>query len=378
MNKVLVINSGSSSIKFKIFVNEHERVSGIVERIGIPGSFIDYKIGRKEFNYKFNGRVKNHTTALVKVFNQLGDEIDGVTKVGHRVVHGGQDYIKTTLVKKSDLKSLHKYDSIAPLHNPVNLKCVEAAMNILPSAKHYCVFDTAYYNTLPEEAFMYALPYELYEKHNIRRYGFHGVSHKYAAIEAAKKIGKPISKLKIISCHLGSGCSMTATNNGKAVATTMGFTPLEGLMMSTRSGDIDPAIVTYLINGLKYNARQVDEILNKKSGLLGIAGTMDMREILAGAGERVVGYKVKGKFSSDDKKRAKLALDMFIYSIVRYIGQFYVTMGGADVIVFTGGVGERSPVVRQKVLKGIKSLSQMKSLVVSADEELMIAREILK
>lgn len=373
-----MINSGSSSIKFKIFVNEHERVSGIVERIGIPGSFIDYKIGRKEFNYKFNGRVKNHTTALVKVFNQLGDEIDGVTKVGHRVVHGGQDYIKTTLVKKSDLKSLHKYDSIAPLHNPVNLKCVEAAMNILPSAKHYCVFDTAYYNTLPEEAFMYALPYELYEKHNIRRYGFHGVSHKYAAIEAAKKIGKPISKLKIISCHLGSGCSMTATNNGKAVATTMGFTPLEGLMMSTRSGDIDPAIVTYLINGLKYNARQVDEILNKKSGLLGIAGTMDMREILAGAGERVVGYKVKGKFSSDDKKRAKLALDMFIYSIVRYIGQFYVTMGGADVIVFTGGVGERSPVVRQKVLKGIKSLSQMKSLVVSADEELMIAREILK
>ncbi len=373
MSKVLVINSGSSSVKFKIFDGVSERVSGIVERIGIQGSFIDYKIGRKVFHFKFNGRAKNHAIALKEVFNQLGDEITEVTKVGHRVVHGGKEYIKTINVSRSDLKKLHQYDGIAPLHNPVNLKCLEAAMKILPKAEHYCIFDTAYYSTLPQEAYMYALPYELYEKYDIRRYGFHGISHKYAAIEANKKTNAN----KIITCHLGSGCSMTATVGGKAVATTMGFTPLEGLMMSTRSGDIDPAIVTYLINGLKYNARQVDEILNKKSGLLGIAGTMDMREILAGAGEKVVGYKVKQKFSAEDKKRAKLALDMFVYNIVRYIGQFYVTMGGADVIVFTGGVGERSPVVRKKVMNNVKCLGKIKSLVVSANEELMIVKEII-
>ncbi|MEK7167862.1 MAG: acetate kinase, partial [Patescibacteria group bacterium] len=258
-----------------------------------------------------------------------------------------------------------------------NLVCIKKSWELFPQIDQYAIFDTAYYRTLPDYIFRYALPEKLYTEYGIRRYGFHGISHEYAALEGSKKAKINFSKAKIITCHLGSGCSMTATKDGKALSTTMGFTPLEGLMMSTRSGDIDPSIPLFLINeGL--SPEEVDGILNRQSGLLGVANTRDMREILLASGEKVAGYKTEKKFSASEKEKAKLALKMFVYNIVRYAGQFKAVMKGLDLVVFTGGIGERSLALRKLVLKEIKSLGRFKSVVISANEELMIAREIKK
>jgi len=378
MNKILVVNSGSATLKFKILSLPKltEEYSGIVERIGIDGSFLSIKNGKKEEVIKFADGVKNHAEAFVKLTEQLKDILPEIKLVGHRVVHGGGEFSKPQKLDNGVIKKIEKFNKLAPLHNPVNLACAKASLKLIPNAKQYAVFDTAYYTTIPEYAHRYALP-EKYYKLGIRRYGFHGISHKYAAIESAKEISGKLSKLKIITCHLGSGCSITATKFGKAVDTTMGFTPLEGLTMSTRAGDMDASIPLYLIDHLKMKTAEVDKLFNKESGLLGIAGTMDMREILSASGKKVVGYKVNKNFTSEQKEKSKLALDMFVYDIIRYIGQFTAVMGGVDLIVFTGGVGERSPVVRNMVLDGVKNLGKFKSITIPANEELMIAKEVL-
>jgi acetate kinase len=270
---------------------------------------------------------------------------------------------------------LEKFNKLAPLHNPVNLACVKSAMKILPHVDQFAIFDTAYYSSIPDYAHRYALP-EKYYALGIRRYGFHGISHKYAIINGAKKAKIKIAKSKIITCHLGSGCSITATQNGRAVDTTMGFTPLEGLTMSTRAGDLDASIPLYMINELKMTPAEIYDLFNKQSGLLGICGLMDMREILIAAGKKVVGYKSDKKYSKKQQADCRLALEIFVYDIVRYIGQLAMSMSGMDLIVFTGGIGERSPVVRKMVLDRIKSLRKFQSAVVNADEEWMIAQEI--
>lgn len=379
MSKILVINSGSATLKFKVFSGYQltEEISGIVERIDISGSFLSIKIGKNKEVIEFPKKVKNHADALVKVLEEIKDVLPEITLVGHRVVHGGDDFISATRLNTKIVKKLERHNKLAPLHNPVNLSCIKSSLKLIPRAKQFAIFDTAYYTTIPEYARRYALPNKFYDL-GIKKYGFHGISHKYAASEGAKSQKKSLSALRVVSCHLGGGCSVTATKGGKAVGTTMGFTPLEGLMMATRAGDMDASIPLYLINELGMSTVEIDKLFNKQSGLLGVAGTRDMREILSAAGKRVVGYKVKKKFSKKEKENAKLALEMFVYNIVRYIGQFAATMGGLNLVVFTGGVGERSPVIRSMVLKQVKGLGRFKSVVIPANEELMIAREVIK
>jgi acetate kinase len=377
---ILVINSGSATLKFKIFNTESlcETIWGIVERINLKGSFlvIENKTGKSKFNYSKG--IKNHAEALKIVLSKLADsniKLSAIKAIGHRVVHGGEEFTRPTLITKNVLKKLEKYNQLAPLHNPVNIMGIKACLKALPGIKNIAVFDTAYYRTIPDYAFIYPLPLKFYTKHKIRRYGFHGISHQYVAGEAAKKLKRPLNKLKIISCHLGSGASVTATKFGKAIDTSMGFTPLEGLMMSTRTGDLDPAIPLYLIKTLKFNPEKVDEILNKKSGFLGLTGTMDMREVLALAGYKVAGFRQDTRHKRQET-RARLALNIFVYRVQKYIGAYAAAMGGVNVLVFTGGIGERSEIVRKLILKDLKFLGKFKTLVIPANEELMIAREI--
>jgi acetate kinase len=376
---ILVINSGSATLKFKIFdiQNLRETVWGIVERINLQDSFLVIENKAVKLKFDYPKGIKNHAEALKIVLGKLADsdiKLSTIRAIGHRVVHGGEEFTRPTLINKDILNKLDKYDKLAPLHNPVNIAGIKACLAVLPDIKNIAVFDTAYYRTIPDYGFIYPLPLEFYQKHKIRRYGFHGISHQYAAEEAAKKIKKPLGKLKIISCHLGSGASVTATKFGKAIDTSMGFTPLEGLMMSTRAGDLDPAIPLYLIKTLKFSPNKVDEILNKQSGLLGIAGTMDMREILALAGYKIEGFK---KLTTNNKRQttALLALQIFIYRVRKYIGAYAAAMGGVDALVFTGGIGERSEIIRKLILKDLKFLGKFKILVIPANEELMIARE---
>jgi acetate kinase len=300
--------------------------------------------------------------------------------VGHRLVHGGKKYNQPIIITPSILEKLKSNNRLAPLHNPINLACITTCHEVLPNLKNVAVFDTGFYRTLPAQSFLYALPYNYYLEQGIRRYGFHGISHQFVVEQAALKIKKSLSKLKIISCHLGNGCSVTAVKYGQAVETSMGFTPLAGLMMGTRSGDIDPAIVLYLQSQLNLSPTEVDEILNKKSGLLGISGySSDLRDILLACGYGIPGYRAPKKFSQKDKTMAKIALDMFIHNIIRYIGSYATVMGGVDYIVFTAGIGERNADIRRLIMKEVKkAFPQVKSLVIPTNEELMIARQVLK
>ncbi len=363
---ILVINSGSSSLKFKLFDPKlRPAASGIVERIGLDAPFLAFSHGGKERKTPFVS-VRDHAAALKEALAALaavGIDLSAIRAVGHRVVHGGEEFVEPTAIDAAVLKRLHAYDRLAPLHNPPNLSGIEAVLRVLPRVPNVAVFDTAFYRTMPAEAYMYALPYELYEKHRIRKYGFHGISHAYVAGEAAKLLKKPLAKLKLVTCHLGSGASVTAVKGGKAVDTSMGFTPLEGLTMSTRCGDIDPEIPVWLMRELKMAPDEVDELMNKRSGTLGISGHKDMRDVLAGA--------KKGE------KRAKLALDMFVYDVVRYAGEFMAVMGGCDAIVFTAGVGERSEEIRKMIMKRLSAF-KLKHLVVPTDEEGSIARQAAK
>lgn len=338
---ILVLNSGSSSIKYKLFDVEEQSEKlldkGLVERIG--------------------GKIPSHKEAINFILNKIGAKIEAV---GHRVVHGGNRFNKSVLIDNDVIKAIEDFTELAPLHNPPSLLTINESRKILSNIPHVAVFDTAFYYDMPECAYMYAIPYKFYEKYKIRKYGFHGTSHRYVSNQAAGLLKRPLNKLKIITCHLGNGCSITAVDRGKAIDTSMGFTPLEGLVMGTRSGDLDPAIIPYIMEKENIDVDAVMEILNKKSGLLGVSGlSNDMRELM------------KEKAGN---KKVKLALDIFIYRIKKYIGSYTGVMSGCDAVVFTGGIGENNPGLIREICKGVVS-KDTKTLVIPTDEELMIARD---
>ncbi|MFH1413884.1 MAG: acetate kinase [Candidatus Omnitrophota bacterium] len=343
--KMLIINSGSSSIKYKFFDMPTERTisKGSIEHIGEKQS-----------------EVKDHYNGIKIVL----EKIRKVDAVGHRVVHGAEEFKKPALINRAVIEKIKQCSSIAPLHNPANLDGIIACKRLLPGVKQVAVFDTAFHQTIPDYAYIYGLPFEYYKQLGIRKYGFHGTSHEYVANEAARRLKKRLNKLKIITCHLGNGCSITAIDKGKSIDTSMGFTPLEGLIMGTRSGDIDPALVTYIMKKKKLNIERIDDILNKRSGLKGISGiSNDMRTLV-------------GKAKSGNK-RARLAIDMFTYRIKKYIGSYAGVMRGLDVLVFTAGIGENQRIIRDKVCDGLFShyRNKPKILVVPTNEELLIARQ---
>ena len=390
--KVLVINCGSSSLKYQLInmVTEEVLAQGLVERIGINGSILTQKVNGNKFIIE--QPMDNHKVAIGLVLNALVDKDHGVIKdmseisaVGHRVVHGGEKYSKSVLVTDEVMKDLEECAKLAPLHNPPNIIGIEACKELMPNTPMSVVFDTAFHGTMPKEAYIYPLPYELYTDHSIRKYGFHGTSHKYVSAKVAEAMGKDIKDLKIITCHLGNGVSITAVKNGKSIDTTMGFTPLAGVAMGTRCGDIDPAIVIYLIEELGYTTEEVNELLNKKSGILGVSGvSSDFRDVKAAGYER-------------GEERSIIALDMFAYKVRKQIGAYAAAMGGVDVIVFTAGVGENSDVTRSECLSNLEFLgieldeernkkngelakiskegSKVDIYVVPTNEELMIAKE---
>jgi len=350
--KILTINCGSSSIKYKLYVFPKGKLiaSGLIEKIGEPRS-----------------PVSTHTEGMKLVFDRLLESgvishIDEIRAVGHRVVHGAEEFRQPHIIDNRVIKKIKECVSIAPLHNPANLEGIKAALRTLPKVPHIAVFDTAFHQTIPDYAYMYAIPIKYYKKYKIRKYGFHGTSHQYVAQKAAKILKKPFNKLKLITCHLGNGCSITAIDKGKSVDTSMGFTPLEGLMMGTRCGDIDVAAVFYLMGKDKLSLHKVDNILNKKSGLLGVSGiSNDIRPIKEAAR--------KGD------KLSKLALDMFTYRIKKYIGAYYMILEGADAVCFTAGIGENNPELISKIRRSISKVVSKKTkiLVVPTDEGLMIA-----
>ena len=393
--KTLVINCGSSSLKYQLIDMSTEEcmVQGLVERIGIEGSVLTQKVEGKD-KYVINTEIKNHKDAIKLVLEALIDPVHGVIKsmdeisaVGHRVVHGGEKYSDSVLINDEVLQSIKDCIVLAPLHNPPNVIGIEACKELMPNTPMVAVFDTAFHQTMPKHSYICPLPYDLYQKYGIRKYGFHGTSHKYVSNKVAKVMGKDIKDLKIVTCHLGNGCSLAAVKNGKSVDTSRGFTPLAGVMMGTRSGSIDPSVISFLIEQHGYTIEQVDELLNKKSGVLGISGvSSDFRDVLA-AGEA-------------GNERAKLALEIFYYKVRTQIAAYAGAMGGIDVIVFTAGIGENSAITRKEILNGLEFFgftlneeknelrgeiqeisnegSRVKVYVVPTNEELMIARDTAK
>ena len=393
--KTLVINCGSSSLKYQLIdmATEDCMVQGLVERIGIEGSILTQKVEGKD-KYVINSDIKDHKEAIRLVLEALVDPVHGVIKsmdeisaVGHRVVHGGEKYSDSVLINDEVLQSIKDCIVLAPLHNPPNVIGIEACKELMPNTPMVAVFDTAFHQTMPKYAYICPLPYELYEKYGVRKYGFHGTSHKYVSNKVAEAMGKDIKDLKIITCHLGNGCSLAAVKNGKSIDTSMGFTPLAGVMMGTRSGSIDPSVISFLIEQHGYTIEEIDELLNKKSGVLGISGvSSDFRDVLA-AGEA-------------GNERAKLALEIFYYKVRTQIAAYAGAMGGVDVIVFTAGIGENSSITRREILRGLEFFgftindeknelrghiqeisnedSKVKVYVVPTNEELMIARDTAK
>lgn len=390
--KILVINAGSSSLKYQLYDMSNEAVmaKGLVERIGIQGSQLTHRPEGKD-KHVVQTEMPDHKIAIQLVLEALLDEKVGVLKdiseisaVGHRIVHGGEKYSSSVLLTQEVIEELKEVSKLAPLHNPPALIGIRACKELMPDVPMTAVFDTSFHQSMDPVAYMYAIPYELYESDKIRRYGFHGTSHKYVANRAAKMLNRNIEDMKIVTCHLGNGSSVTAVKYGKAIDTSMGFTPLAGLLMGTRTGDMDPAIVTYLMSEKGWDAKAVDNLLNKKSGVLGISGvSSDFRDL--------------EKAAADGHKRAQLALDMFAYRVRKYIGAYAAAMGGIDAIVFTAGLGENSPETREDILRGLEFLgfevdrekdnvrgkevvfstdsSRVKLLVIPTNEELMIARD---
>lgn len=337
--KILVLNCGSSSLKYQLINMEEETTlaKGLCERIGIEGSRLKHEGNGK---YQVDSPMKDHTDAIKMVIEALLSKehgvissVDEVNAVGHRVVHGGEYFTNSAIITDEVKEAIIKCNDLAPLHNPPNLIGIEACENLLTNKPQVAVFDTAFHQTMPEKAFLYAIPYELYEKYKIRKYGFHGTSHKYVSNRVSEIINKPIEDLKIITCHLGNGASVCAINAGKSIDTSMGFTPLEGLAMGTRSGDLDPAVINYLCEKENLSVKEVEDILNKKSGVLGISGvSSDFRDI--------------EDAEAEGNKRAIVALELFYYRVAKYIGEYAAAMNGVDVIVFTAGLGENSPEAR--------------------------------
>ncbi len=393
---ILVINCGSSSLKFQLIDSESEKciAKGNCERIGIDGSFITYAPagGEKE---KTVVEIPNHKEGIRLVLDALTNSKTGVVKdlgeigaVGHRVVHGGEKFSEATLINDEVIKAIEECNDLAPLHNPANLIGIDACKSLMPDTPMVAVFDTAFHQTMPEEAYMYGLPYEYYQKYKIRRYGFHGTSHSYVSKRAAEVLGVDYSTLKTIVCHLGNGASVSAVKNGVCVDTSMGMTPLEGLIMGTRSGDIDPAIVEFIANKENKNVSEMLNILNKKSGVYGLSNNLssDFRDI------------EDGYLAGDE--HAVRAMKTFCYRVAKYIGAFTAAMNGVDVICFTAGVGENGPIIRNIICEYLGYLgieldqelnnkrgldlvvttadSKTKVMVIPTNEELAIARETLQ
>jgi len=370
---ILVINCGSSSVKYQLcdMKTSEPLARGIVERIGQRDSMLKHQSNGKEMFLK-KIACRDHERAIETIAGILTDRHHGVISskdqisgIGHRAVHGGEEIKESVLINKKVVDIITKYCELAPLHNPPSLLGIKGCRKIFAGTPQAAVFDTAFHQTMPQKAYIYGLPYEYYTKHKIRRYGFHGTSHRFVAEKTAGILRKKISRLKIITCHLGNGCSMSAVAKGKSIDTSMGLTPLEGLVMGTRCGDIDPAIVTYLVEKKRMTFEDVNRLLNKKSGLLGISGVSnDMRDI--------------NKAIKKGSKRARLAKEIFIYRIEKYIGAYIAAMDGCDAVVFTAGIGENQPDIVDTVRKDLGNiLNRLKTkvIVVPTNEELLIARD---
>ena len=389
MSKTIAINAGSSSLKWQLYQMPEETVvaKGIVERIGLKDSIFTIKYGEDQ---KFEQiiDINDHEVAVKMLLDQLIElnilgAYDEITGVGHRVVHGGEDFPDSVVITDEVMERIQALAEFAPLHNPANLMGITAFKKILPEIISVAVFDTSFHATMPKHNYLYSLPLEYYNEFKVRKYGFHGTSHRYVSERAAEMLGKPIEELKIITCHLGNGASITAVDGGKSVDTSMGFTPLAGVTMGTRSGDIDPAVLPYLMEKLDLNIDEMVGVLNKKSGLLGLTGiSSDMRDLEA----------------NYDKEEVKVAYDVFTDRIRKYIGGYVTTMNGVDAIVFTAGIGENDAHVRSEVIKGMTWFgceldadqnakrgeelvisteeSKVKVLLIPTDEELMIARDV--
>jgi len=397
--KVLVVNCGSSSLKYELFEGDESRAWGLASRVSVNGgrqARLEHQATGNE-QYVVEAPMPDHKIALDYVLEALTHPEHGVLAslgeieaIGHRVVHGGEKFSQSVLIDEEVEAAIEQFCEIAPLHNPANLLGIRACRARLPQTPMVAVFDTAFHQTLSPVAYLYGVPYELYEQRKIRRYGFHGTSHRYVAERAAEMLearGVPPEKQRIITCHLGNGCSVTAVEGGKSVQTSMGFTPLEGLLMGTRCGDLDPALVPYLVNHLGMSVQEIDELLNKRSGLLGISGvSSDMRDIHAAIAE--------------GNERARLARDIFCRRLQQYLGAYAALMGGLDAVVFTAGIGENDPVIREQSLQGLEFLglrldrkrnadpdlrgkaadiatvdSPARIFVIPTDEELLIARD---
>ncbi|MDE4541879.1 acetate kinase [Thermoanaerobacterium sp. R66] len=393
--KILVINCGSSSLKYQLIESTDGNVlaKGLAERIGINDSLLTHNANGEKIKIKKD--MKDHKDAIKLVLDALVNSDYGVIKdmseidaVGHRVVHGGESFTSSVLINDEVLKTITDCIELAPLHNPANIEGIKACQQIMPNVPMVAVFDTAFHQTMPDYAYLYPIPYEYYTKYRIRRYGFHGTSHKYVSNRAAEILNRPIEDLKIITCHLGNGSSIAAVKYGKSIDTSMGFTPLEGLAMGTRSGNIDPSIISYLMEKENISAEEVVNILNKKSGVYGISGiSSDFRDLEDAA------------FKNGDG-RAQLALNVFTYRVKKTIGAYAAAMGGVDAIVFTAGVGENGPEIREFILDGLEFLgfsldkeknkvrgketiistpnSKVSVMVVPTNEEYMIAKDTEK
>jgi acetate kinase len=396
---ILVLNCGSSSLKYQVLdmhtENQYQLLAkGLVERIGLEAGILSHRADGKD-KYEVETPIPNHTVGIKKVLDILVDSKLGVLKslseinaVGHRVAHGGELFKKSTLIDNQVIEGIKQLCELAPLHNPANLLGIEAVQTLMPEVPQVAVFDTSFHQTMPEYAYMYAIPYEYYTQHKIRRYGFHGTSHKFVAKKACDLAGLDFHKSKVITCHLGNGSSITAIKNGESIDTSMGFTPLEGLIMGTRSGDLDAGIISYIMEREKLDAAGINALLNKKSGFLGVFGkSSDARDIESAA--------------SQGDKRAILTLNLLYYRVLKYIGAYTAAMNGCDLIVFTGGIGENDPHIREMVgthleylgvdfdqnaNKGVrgkdviltKQGSRVKMATVTTNEELVIAQDTMK
>lgn len=392
MAKIIAINAGSSSLKFQLFEMPSEDVitKGLIERIGLNDSIFTITVNGEKI--KETSDIPNHEVAVKLLLDKLTTleiikSLDEINGVGHRVVHGGELFNDSVIITDKVLEQIEGLSELAPLHNPANVTGIKAFHRVLPNVPAIAVFDTAFHQTMPESSFLYSLPYEYYEKYGIRKYGFHGTSHKYVSQRAADLLGRPLEHLRLISCHLGNGASIAAIEGGRSIDTSMGFTPLAGVTMGTRSGNIDPALIPYIMEKTGMTAEEVLDVLNKKSGMLALSGfSSDLRDIEQAA--------TKG----DD--RAQLALNVFASKIHKYIGSYAARMYGVDAIIFTAGIGENSDTIRERILKGLEFMgvyfdpalnktrgeeafinyphSPVKVIVIPTNEEVMIARDVLR
>ncbi|MDT2045194.1 acetate kinase [Priestia aryabhattai] len=392
MSKIIAINAGSSSLKFQLFEMPSEAVltKGLVERIGLDDAVFTISVnGEKQTEVR---EIPDHSVAVQILVDKLLSQgiiesYDEITGVGHRVVHGGEKFADSVLITDETLAEIEALSDLAPLHNPANVVGIKAFQAILPNIPAVAVFDTAFHQTMPEKSFLYSLPYEYYENYGVRKYGFHGTSHKYVSERAAELLGRPVEQLRLISCHLGNGASIAAIEGGKSIDTSMGFTPLAGVAMGTRSGNIDPALIPFIMEKTGKTADEVLNVLNKESGLLGVSGiSSDLRDLI--------------KASSEGNDRAETALEVFAGRIHKYIGSYAARMSGVDAIIFTAGIGENSDVVRARVLRGLEFMgvywdpalndvqgeeafisyphSPVKVIVIPTNEEVMIARDVVR